>query len=82
METMNIRLIVLTVLALAVVLLSVVVLLQRRKRGTGRRSMYVEALYALIEGRKDDAYSLLSSAVRNGEDDIDAYIQLGNLLTP
>ncbi len=80
METMNIRLIVITVLALAVVLLSVIVLLQRRKRGTGRRSMYVEALYALIEGRKDDAYSLLSSAVRNGEDDIDAYIQLGNLM--
>jgi len=80
METMNIRLIVITVLALAVVLLSVIVLLQRRKRSTGRRSMYVEALYALIEGRKDDAYSLLSSAVRNGEDDIDAYIQLGNLM--
>ncbi len=80
METMNIRLIVITVLALAVALLCVIVLLQRRKRGTGRRSMYVEALYALIEGRKDDAYSLLSSAVRNGEDDIDAYIQLGNLM--
>ena len=80
MDTMNIRLIVIAVLACAVVLLSVIVLHQRRKRGTGRRSMYVEALYALIDGRKDDAYSLLSSAVRNGEDDIDAYIQLGNLM--
>ena len=80
MDTINIRLVLIAVLACAVILLSVIVLLQRRKRSGGRRSMYIEALYALIEGRKDDAYSLLSSAVRNGEDDIDAYILLGNLM--
>ena len=60
MDTVNIRLIVIAVLACAVVLLSVIVLLQRKKRGAGRRSLYIEALYALIEGRKDDAYSLLT----------------------
>ncbi len=80
MDTVNIRLILIAVLACAVVLLSAIVLLQRRKRVTGRRSRYIEALYALIEGRKEDAYSLLTSAVRNGEADIDAYIQLGNLM--
>ncbi len=80
MDTLNIRLIVIGVLAFAVVLLSVIVLLQRKKRGGARRSKYIEALYALIDGRKDDAYSFLASAVRNGEDDIDAYIQLGKLM--
>jgi len=80
MESLNIRLVIIAVLAAAVILLSVIVLLQRRKRGGGRRSLYVEALYALIEDRKDDAYSLLSAAVRGGEEDIDAYIQLGNLM--
>ncbi len=80
MDTLNIRLIVIGVLACAVVLLSVIVLLQRKKRGGARRSKYIEALYSLIDGRKDDAYSFLASAVRNGEDDIDAYIQLGNLM--
>jgi lipopolysaccharide biosynthesis regulator YciM len=80
MDTMNIRLIVIGVLCCAVAFLSLIVLLQRKKRGGARRSKYVEALYALIDGRKDDAYSFLTSAVRNGEDDIDAYIQLGNLM--
>lgn len=80
MDTINVRLIVIGVLAFAVVLLSVIVLLQRKKRGGSRRSKYIEALYSLIDGRKEDAYSFLASAVRNGEDDIDAYIQLGNLM--
>jgi lipopolysaccharide biosynthesis regulator YciM len=80
MEALSIRLIIIAVLAVAVILLSAIILIQRRKRGAGRRSRYVEALYALIDGRKDDAYSLLSAAVRGGEDDIDAYIQLGNLM--
>ncbi|MCK4548549.1 MAG: tetratricopeptide repeat protein [Candidatus Krumholzibacteria bacterium] len=80
MDTVNIRLILIAVLACTVILLSAIVLFQRRKRVTGRRSRYIEALYALIEGRKEDAYSLLTSAVRNGETDIDAYIQLGNLM--
>lgn len=80
MDAVNVRLIIITVLACAVILLSAIILLQRRKRGGARRSPYVEALYALIDGRKNDAYALLTSAVRNGEDDIDAYIQLGNLM--
>ena len=80
MEVTNIRIIVIAVLACAVVLLSVMIILQRRKRGRARRSRYIEALYALIDGRKDDAYTLLTSAVRNGEDDIDAYIKLGDLM--
>ncbi len=80
MDTENIRIIVISALACALVLLSVIVLLQRKKRGRARRSRYIEALYALIDGRKDDAYTLLTSAVRNGEDDVDAYIQLGDLM--
>ncbi len=80
MDNVNIRIIVIAVLACVVVLLSVIVLLQRKKRGRARRSRYIEALYALIGGRKDDAYTLLASAVRNGENDIDAYIQLGDLM--
>jgi len=80
MDTLNMRFVLILVLAFAVVLLSAVVLLQRRKRGVARRSRYVEALYALIEGRKEEAYSLLASAVRSGEDSVDAYIQLGDLM--
>ena len=80
MDAINIRIIVIAALACAVVLLSAIILLQRKKRGRARRSRYIEALYALIEGRKEDAYTLLTSAVRNGEDDIDAYIQLGDLM--
>jgi lipopolysaccharide biosynthesis regulator YciM len=80
MDTLNMRFIVILVLAFAVVLLSAAVLIQRKKRGMARRSRYIDALYALIEGRKEEAYSLLASAVRNGEDAVDAYIQLGNLM--
>ena len=80
MDTLNIRIIVIVVLACAVLLLSVIVLLLRKKRRRARRSRYIEALYALIGGRKNDAYNLLASAVRNGEDDVDAYIQLGDLM--
>ena len=80
MDAINIRMIVIAALACAVVLLSAIILLQRKKRGRARRSSYIEALYALIDGRKEDAYTLLTSAVRNGEDDVDAYIQLGDLM--
>ena len=80
MELFNIKIIVIAVLVCAVLLLSVMVFLQRKKRGRARRSKYIEALYALIKGKKDDAYMLLSSAVRSGENDIDAYIQLGDLM--
>lgn len=80
MDAINIRMIVIAALAFAVVLLSTIILLQRKKRGRARRSNYIEALYALIDGRRDAAYILLTSAVRNGEDDVDAYIQLGDLM--
>ncbi|HER43179.1 MAG TPA: tetratricopeptide repeat protein, partial [Candidatus Eisenbacteria bacterium] len=41
---------------------------------------YIDALHALIEGRDDDALTLLTKAVRMGESSTDAYLQLGNLL--
>ncbi len=81
METINIKLVLTIVLAAAIVLLVVVLLFQRKRRiGGSHRSSYIDALYALIEHRSDDALRLLTKAVRNGEDDFDAYLQLGNLL--
>jgi len=80
MDTLSMRFVLVLILAFAVVLLSLVIFLQRTKRGAARRSRYIEALYALIDGRKEDAYTFLASAVRNGEDAVDAYIQLGDLM--
>jgi lipopolysaccharide biosynthesis regulator YciM len=80
MEFTDYRLILIAVLICAVVVMAIGILIQRRKRGRSRRSLYIEALYALIDGRREEAFKLLSKAVRNGEDDIDAYIQLGNLM--
>lgn len=80
MESINIKLILLLILAVAVVLLVVMLLLQRKRKRKPHRSAYIDALYALIEGRRDDALRLLTRAVKNGEDDVDAYLQLGNLL--
>jgi lipopolysaccharide biosynthesis regulator YciM len=80
MDTINMRFVLILVLAFAVLIFSLVVLLQRRKRSAARRSRYIDALYALISGKKEEAYSLLASAVRNGEDAVDAYIQLGDLM--
>lgn len=77
---MNIRLILLILLGVAILLLVASLLLQRRKKGKTRRSFYVDALYALIEGRKKRALNLLTRAVKDGEEDIDAYLQLGHLL--
>jgi lipopolysaccharide biosynthesis regulator YciM len=80
MDTVNTRLLIIGVLALAVIVLSTLVLLQRRKRGRKRRSRYIDALYALIEGRREDAFDLLTQAVKSGEEAVDAYIQLGDLM--
>ena len=80
MDTVNTRLVIIGLLALAVIVLSTLVLVQRRRRGGKRRSRYIDALYALIEGRREDAFVLLSQAVKNGEEAVDAYIQLGDLM--
>ncbi len=76
---MTIKSILLVILAVAVIILFLVLMLQKKKRNKRYRSKYIDALYALIDGRKDDALLLLTQAVKNGETDIDAYIQLGNL---
>ncbi len=77
---MSMKLIILIILGTAVLILAVLLLFQRKRRRSTRRSSYIDALYALIEGRRGDALRLLTAAVKNGESDIDAYLQLGNLL--
>ncbi len=77
---MNIKLILLIILAAAVVLLVATLLFQRKRKRRIHRSSYIDALYALIDGRRKDAMHLLTRAVKNGEGDVDAYLQLGNLL--
>ncbi|MBN1164860.1 MAG: tetratricopeptide repeat protein [Candidatus Krumholzibacteriota bacterium] len=77
---MNIQNIILIILAGAAVILFWLLILQKKRKRRTVRSKYIDALYALIEGRRDDALALFTQAVRNGENDVDAYIQLGNLL--
>jgi lipopolysaccharide biosynthesis regulator YciM len=77
---MSMKLVILIILGSAILILAVLLLFQRKRRRGTRRSAYIDALYALIEGRRDDALRLLTIAVKNGESDIDAYLQLGNLL--
>ena len=79
MGSMTIKSILLIILAVAVIILFLILMFQKKKRNKSYRSKYIDALYALIDGRKDDALVLLTQAVKNGETDIDAYIQLGNL---
>jgi len=50
----------------AVVLLAFLLLIQRKKRRSSRRSRYIDALYALIKGDKEQALKLLTEAVRAG----------------
>lgn len=80
MDNLNLRSILVIILAVAAVVLFLLILFQRKRRRSPVRTPYIDALYALIENRKDDALRLLTQAVKNGETDIDAYIQLGNLL--
>ncbi|HUV37434.1 MAG TPA: tetratricopeptide repeat protein [Patescibacteria group bacterium] len=77
---MSIKAIILIILGSAVLILAILLWFQRTRRRGSRRSAYIDALYALIDGRRDDALQLLTNAVRNGESDVDAYLQLGNLL--
>lgn len=80
METMSIKLILLIILGTAVAALVILLVFQRKRKRISHRSNYIDALYALIEGRRDDALRLLTLAVKEGESDVDAYLQLGNLL--
>ena len=77
---MSIKLILLIILGSAILILAVLLWFQRKRRRGTRRSAYIDALYALIDGKRDDALRLLTIAVKDGENDIDAYLQLGNLL--
>ena len=80
MNDISLKVILIAVLALAAVILVLLMIFQRKRKPDSGRSRYIGALYALIEGRRDDALRLLTEAVRGGETDVDAYIQLGNLL--
>lgn len=80
MGSVSPKLIVAAALGLAVVVIAALVLMRRRRRADTWRSGYIAALYALIDGRRNDALKLMTQAVRNGETDVDAYLQLGTLL--
>ena len=80
MYSLTFRTILLIILVIAAIVLILMLFLQKKRERGSYRSAYIDALYALIEGRKDDALRLLTMAVRSGETDVDAYIQLGNLL--
>ena len=80
MDSMTIKSISLILLGIAALILFSFLVFQKKRKRKTKRSKYIDALYALIENRKDDALKLLSQAVKNGETDVDAYLQLGNLL--
>lgn len=80
MGSLNPKLIVAVALGLVAVVIAAIVLIRRRRRAATPRSGYIAALYALIDGRRGDALKLMTQAVRNGESDVDAYLQLGTLL--
>lgn len=80
MYSLNFRTILLIILVIAAIVLILMLFLQRKRERGSYRSAYIDALYALIDGRKDDALRLLTMAVKSGETDVDAYIQLGKLL--
>jgi lipopolysaccharide biosynthesis regulator YciM len=80
MESFNYRMIIIIALIAALAVLGLLLLLQRKRGKRSNRNYYIDALHALIEGRRDDALKLLMTAVRMGESSTDAYLQLGNLL--
>ena len=80
MEFSNYKIIIIITLVVALTLLGLLLLLQRKRVRKSNRNYYVDALHALIEGRKEEALKLLVNAVKLGENSTDAYLQLGNLL--
>lgn len=80
MDTISFKAILLIILCVAAAILLVMLFLQKKRKRRASGTGYIEALYALIDGDRDKAFKLLTKAVKNGESDIGAYIQLGNLL--
>ena len=80
METLNFKLILILILLAALAVLGVLLFFQRKRSGRSGRSYYIDALHAMVEGRKGDAFKLLTNAVKMGESSTDAYLQLGILL--
>lgn len=80
MTSLDPKLMLALVLGAAAAIVAAVVLIRRGRRNGTPRSGYIAALYALIDQRRDDALRLLTQAVRSGETDPDAYLQLGTLL--
>jgi lipopolysaccharide biosynthesis regulator YciM len=80
METLNYKAILIIILLAALAVLGLLLLIQRKRGHKTGRSYYIDALHAMVDGRKEDAFKLLTSAVRMGESSTDAYLQLGILL--
>jgi len=77
---MNIKTVLLIIFAVAVLLLVLLLIFQKKRKQKGKRSKYIDALYSLIDGDRTQALSFLTTAVKQGETDISAYLLLGNLL--
>ncbi len=80
METLNYKFILIIILLAALAILGILLFFQKKRRGKPGRSYYIDALHAMVEGRKEDAFKLLTTAVKMGESSTDAYLQLGILL--
>ncbi len=68
------------ILGAALVLIALIIMAERKRKGKSKRSGYIEALYALIDGDRNKALDHLKNAVKSGEEDTGAYILLGDLL--
>ena len=80
MDALNYKLVLIIVFLIALVLLGLLLFFQRKRGHKSGRSYYIDALHALVEGSKEEAYALLSKAIKMGESSTDAYLQLGILL--
>lgn len=77
---MNTKIILIAILAGIFLLLALLIWIGRKKRDRLPKSLYIEALYALLGGNRKLALSYLKDAVKKGENRVGAYILLGKLL--
>jgi lipopolysaccharide biosynthesis regulator YciM len=77
---MNTKLILIVIFVGSLFLLTLLLLVERKKRVISSKSPYIEALYALLSKDKGLAVKYLKNAVKGGENRVGAYILLGNLL--
>ena len=77
---MNTKLTLIVILVASLFLLTILLLIGKKKRKISSKNPYIEALYALLAKDRDLAIEYLKNAVKSGENRVGAYILLGNLL--